>query len=295
MGVTYRGSATPLTEQRTDQMIVIISIGLVLALAVGGFIVAANSYGDQKQCPSDNNQENIVIDYFDPSETAHPQSVRELSFVWESESGRFGPLCTEQGSIDITASELPDVLPLCIDNDYLANWYVEVLSYGGYEPHDGYIVVWQKDEIKGTIYVQWTFSRDGECCAYDYWIASFYTDDKICLESNQYPDVAPWILGVPDGQQMIPGKEVYFCITTYWTGCIPGGDQDFTIIPAHSYWALSKCVVLTLQPNTLNPHRNLTYPIQCYIETSIVYNIFELKKENNGGVRIGQIQLARFN
>jgi len=85
MGETYRGSATPLTEQRTDQMIVIISLGLVLALVVSGSIVAAHSYGDQKQGPTDGVQENIAIDHFDPTETAQPQALREPDFVMESE------------------------------------------------------------------------------------------------------------------------------------------------------------------------------------------------------------------
>jgi len=262
MGETCRGSAIPLTEQRTDQMIVIISIGIVFALAVGGFVMAANIYGDQGKSPTDDAPTigTVTDHHFDPAETAQPQSLGEPSLVRESDRGSWGPLCTVKGSIDITGSNLPSELPLCIDNAYLANWWVEVLSYGGYEPHDGYIVVWQKGEIKGYINVQWTYDRDGQCCAYDYWIATFHTDNMICLESNQYPDVAPWIIEVPDGQQMIPGKEVYFCITTYWTGCVPGGDQDFTIIPSHSYWSLTKGFILTLPTKTLNPHRNFLFP-----------------------------------
>ncbi|MFX1606444.1 MAG: hypothetical protein ACFFDD_11095, partial [Promethearchaeota archaeon] len=85
MGETYRGSATPLTRQRTDQMILLISIGIVLALAVGGFVVAVNSYGDQNTSPLDDPQK-IVMDCFDPAESAQLQSLREPGFVWESES-----------------------------------------------------------------------------------------------------------------------------------------------------------------------------------------------------------------
>jgi len=259
MGETSRGAAIPLTEQRTDRMILILSLGLVFALAVGGFVIAANSLGDQNQSPIDD-PNRIVLDNFGLAETAQLQTLREPSFVWESESGCWGSLCTEQGTIDIVGSSIPDALPLCIDSAYLQEWYVDILSYGGYQPWGGYIDVWQKGEFKGKINVVWTWTGKGDCCAYDYWRATFYVDDKICLESNQYPDVAPWILGHPEGQQTIPGKCVDFYIMTYWTGCVPGDQpsQDFTIIPSHSYQAFSKCFILTLQTNILTIHPYLT-------------------------------------
>jgi hypothetical protein len=86
MGETYRGSATPLTEERTDQMIYIISIGLVFALFVGGFVVAANSYGDQDQdqIPEVNVPE-MALDYIDPTVIAQQQTLREPDLVVESE------------------------------------------------------------------------------------------------------------------------------------------------------------------------------------------------------------------
>ena len=253
MGETCRGSAIPLTEQRTDQMIVMISIGIVFALAVGGFIMAANIYGGQDHSPPDDAQQ-IVKDYFDPAETAQSQSLREPSFVWESERGEWGPLCTEKGSIDIVGYYLPyDCLPLCIDDDYLSQWYVDILVYGGYHPWDGFIDVWQKRENQGRILIDWEYVGKGDCCAYDYWRAHFYTEARICLDSNQYPDVAPWIIDVPDGQNIIPGKEVFFCISTFWTGCVPGNDQDFTIIPTQSYWSFSESSSSLCKSKTVTP------------------------------------------
>ncbi len=239
MGVTYRGSAIPLTEQRIDRMILVVSIGLVFALAVGGFAMAANIYGDQDDSPTVEDQQ-IVMDSFDPAENAQLQSLRELCFVVESESGCWGSLSTQQGTIDIVYSSIPDVLPLCIDNDYLAQWYVDILSFGGYQPWGGYIEVWQKGEFKGKIHITWSWTGKGDCCAYDYYRATFSTDEKICLESNQYPDVAPWMIDYPDGQLTIPGKCVDFYIVTDWTGCVPGDQpsQDFTIIHSHSVRAL---------------------------------------------------------
>ena len=80
MGDTFRGTAIPLTNQRTDQMILMISITMVVALTVGGFFMAANIYGNQDHSPPDDAQQ-IVKDCFDPAEKAPLQTVRESGFV----------------------------------------------------------------------------------------------------------------------------------------------------------------------------------------------------------------------
>ncbi|MFW9811884.1 MAG: hypothetical protein ACFFF9_05445, partial [Candidatus Thorarchaeota archaeon] len=98
MGDTYRGTAVPLTNQRTDQMILIISMGLVFALVVGGFAMAANNYRDQDQSPTDDAQQ-IVMDCFDPDVIAQQQTLREPDFVMESERSCLGPYNTERGWI----------------------------------------------------------------------------------------------------------------------------------------------------------------------------------------------------
>ena len=275
------------------------SIGLVLALVVGGFVVAAHSYGDQKQEPADNNQTNIVIDYFDPAETAQLQTFRKPDFVMESESGCWGPFCTEQGSIDFYAVNLPDCLPLCMTTENLANYYVDVVVYGGYTPWEmgSYIDVYQKYEYKGTINVLWTpFEGSGDCCA-TFYHATFYVDVPFCLESSQYPAVNdPWDINFAPGDT-IPGKEVCLSITTYWTGCRPHEQpsQDFTIIHSHSHQAFSKCDILTLKTHTkthtrthtLCKHLDHKQSALCHTQTALVQDIFEPKITYNGGVRIG--------
>jgi len=133
MGVASRGAAISRTEERTDRMILIVSIGILVTLAVGGIVMATNSYGDQNRSPI-GDLHKTILDGFGPVETAQPQSLREDYFVSESESGCWGPLCTEQGSIKIDYYNIPEVLPLCIDSAYLQEWYVDVLVYGGYNP-----------------------------------------------------------------------------------------------------------------------------------------------------------------
>jgi hypothetical protein len=273
MGETYSGSATKLPEQRTDRMMVLLSITLVCALVVGGFTVAANLCGRQDQRPTDNDQQIIAMDHFDPAGTAQLQALREPDFVMDSECGCWGPFNTEQGWINWDGYFIPSELPLCINNDTLANWYVNVLSYGGYTPFDGYITVNQKDEFMGTIFIHWTDMGKGDytCCTYNWWMATFYVHENFCLDSNQYPE------GYCGDGQYIPDKEVYFDYTTKWTGC-GHVSQHFTIIHSQSYRALSRWIILAVKPPI--PYQ-YPYPAQsdlCDLKTMLVYNIFELKK-----------------
>ena len=271
MGDTYRGTATSLTEQRTNRMILILSIGIVFTLAVGGFVVV-NSYGDQNQSPLDNPQK-MVLDNFAPAETAQLQALREPDFVMESESSCWGPLCTEQGSIDFYADNIPECLPLCITNSTLAGLYVDVVVYGGYTPLEGSIDVYQKHAFMGTIYVQWTkIAGTGGCCA-TFYEATFFVKNDFCLESSQYPAVSyPWEIDHTPGDT-IPGKEVRLHIDTLWTGC-GCVDQDFTIIHSQSYQAFSKQIILAV--NTHIPYIHLTHKqsVWNYTQTALVYGSF---------------------
>lgn len=233
MGETSRGAAKSLTAQRTDQMILILSIGIVFTLAVGGFAIAVNSIGDQKQSPSD-------LDNFDLVETANLQTLRELDFVLGSESGE-AVFDTEVGKIEVLDWYMPDIMPLCLTQAELDQWYVNLLVIGGYELVCGYIDVWQKGDYKGTIYLNWTTDHGPMCCM-EYYYISFYAD-PICLDSNQYPEVcAPFDLCAPF--DTIPDKEVHFDLSTCWTGC-EQPDQHFMITPAQSLLAFSKSLLLS--------------------------------------------------
>jgi hypothetical protein len=138
---------------------------------------------------------------------------------------------TEVGYIEIMDYYYPDVLPLCLTPEEVSTWYVNLYIVGGYELVCGYVDVWQKGEPVGTIYMQW-YHEDGARCCEDYWYVTFYLDEPICLDSNQYPEVCdPFNLDAP--YDTIPDKEVYFDIMTCWTGC-EQPSQHFTINPIHS-------------------------------------------------------------
>ena len=156
---------------------------------------------------------------------------------------------TETGYIEVLDYYYPDVLPLCLTPEEVSTWYVDLLVVGGYELICGYIDVYQKGDIVGTIQLDWYYV-DGEQCCMKYWYITFVTDG-ICLDSNQYPDVyAPFEFSAPFDE--IPGKEVKFDLRTCWTGCSEP-DQHFTITPTQLFLSFSK--------NRFTPLINETHPV----------------------------------
>jgi hypothetical protein len=233
-------------------MILLISIGIVFTLAVGGFVIAAHSLGDQDGNPVVNRQ-TAVLDDFDLVETAHLESERETDFVLGSKSGEW-VFDTEKGSIEVLDFYIPEVMPLCLTQEELDMWFVDLMVVGGYELICGYIDVYQKGDYVGTIYLDWNVAHDDILCCVDYYHVTFH-GGPICLDSNQYPDVcAPFDLCAP--YDTIPGKEVTFDLYSCWTGC-DDPDQNFAITPTQSLLSFSESSVLS--QNERDP---VTLPIQ---------------------------------
>ena len=221
-------------------MILILSLGIVFTLAVGGFVIAANSVGDQDKGSLDDSQQ-TVLERFDLVETAQLKSEREIDFVLGSKSGEW-VFDTVPGSIEIVDWYIPEIMPLCLTQEELDMWFVDLVVIGGYELVCGYIDVYQKGAYVGTIYVDWNVVHDDVLCCVDYYYISFY-GGPICLDSNQYPDVcAPFDLCAPF--DTIPGKEVTFDLYSCWTGCSEP-NQNFAITPTQSLSTLSKSVLLS--------------------------------------------------
>jgi len=126
---------------------------------------------------------------------------------------------TEPGSIEIIDANLPcwDVLPLCITPDMLEGYFVTVRVRGGYTPECGTITFIQKDEIKGTIFIEWAWLGH-EPCYWDYWEARFVLCENIELESNQWPDVPDCLEFYSEGD-IVEAKKVTVCLCTKWSGC----------------------------------------------------------------------------
>ena len=148
-------------------------------------------------------------------------------------------LDVEPGKICLYDTNIPDTLPITISNDWLADKYITLCVYGGYEPIDGMIDIFQNKEYyrKGQIEITWTEVSTNCPCGAVLWNATFkvfdpiYGKTSIVLESNHLPDINipgwTWIYG-PDNLD----KWVSASILTTWQGCTEA-DQQFQIIPAH--------------------------------------------------------------
>jgi len=186
------------------------------------------------------------------------QEVRKSSPVPVAQECELGPFDTEAGEIEIIENNFPYIdengnllpLPICITNEMAQTWNWTVRVKGGYSPIDtlgywpGYgITVWQdsdKDyelELVQGWNIDWTdLGKDPQCdcCSCRLWLAKpAYCGNKVCLDSNQYPEVIGCDCDriVPHNQDEIPGKEVYVQINTLWEGC-PLEDQQFAYILA---------------------------------------------------------------
>ncbi|MFX0046320.1 MAG: hypothetical protein ACFE8Z_10775 [Candidatus Hermodarchaeota archaeon] len=231
MGETLRGSAvSPREKTRHMYLICMICMSLVLALTVGGTIAVTNALEAPRYTDSEPAGTGPLQNQVDMFSSASLPTLRTFDLVLGSETGELGPFDTEVGKIEILSYYYPDILPLCLTEEELRGWYVNLFITGGYELVCGYVDVWQKNEIVGRISLDWTRVK-GEICTTEYWYITFHTDG-IFLDSNRYPDVCdPFELWAP--YEKIPDKEVYFDIMTCWQGCSQP-DQSFAIFSAHS-------------------------------------------------------------
>ncbi|MFX1378267.1 MAG: hypothetical protein ACFFA4_04165 [Promethearchaeota archaeon] len=159
------------------------------------------------------------------------------------EKGCFGPFDTLPGDMEIAAQVLPDEpLPLCIDNDYLDDYYIIVGTYGGYAWVDGWINVMQtkSDEcIVGVIDIrsdpiEYADGTHG----WSYYMLTFYIEGHpIILDSNHIPDspLGDFFVCGPDNLD----KWVFLKVCTIWEGC-EKPEQEFMVILAHKALSQNK-------------------------------------------------------
>jgi len=162
--------------------------------------------------------------------------------VLVTERCNIGFMDVEPGFLAICDYNLPETLPICITNDYLAEFSITVCSYGGYEPLNGWVRLFQlktTGAFEGQIDMTWTPMGEAVCpltgCIVDVYVATFSVVEPIMLDSNHPPAT---ICGdndlcfIPEWAPDDLGKEVFVIIQSDWTGCdLP--DQKFRVIPAH--------------------------------------------------------------
>lgn len=162
--------------------------------------------------------------------------------VLVTERCEIGFMDVDPGYLIVSDYNLPETLPICITNDFLAEFYITVSSYGGYSPLNGWVRLFQlktDGAFEGQIDMTWMYMGQEVCpctgCIVDVYEATFTVVAPIMLESNHPPAA---ICGdndlcfIPEWAPDTLGKEVFVIIQSDWTGC-NGPDQKFRVIPAH--------------------------------------------------------------
>ncbi|MBD3158438.1 MAG: hypothetical protein GF309_06560 [Candidatus Lokiarchaeota archaeon] len=223
MGSTERERSNLPIALLDKRMIYYLCLSLVVALGVGAFA------GTEGYTESDDGDLGIASSWNEDA-LARMDSISapvssEKGSLSASECGEL-EFDTVVGDIEIMNYYIPEEMPLCISNETMSNWYVDLFVTGGYEPIDAEITLYQKGQRAGMVYVDWIRGEKPDCC-HEWWQATFYLKQNICLDSNQYPVVDdPWSLCAPC--KTIPDKEVIVDIWTKWTGC-ECETQHFTI------------------------------------------------------------------
>ena len=143
-------------------------------------------------------------------------------------SGYAGRFDTEPGYIEVVDAVLPEgPLPLCIDNEWLSQYYVTVISVGGYTPKMGAVFLNQMkgdDCFEGIIFMQFTEIVLDTCPCASAYVITFFVCEPFCLDSNHLP--------IGFDQDVTLDKWVDVCFAMEWEGChLP--EQSFMVILAH--------------------------------------------------------------
>lgn len=203
--------------------ILIVTLAITVGLSVLGVVVVAEngSQNDDFELP-------FIPEKIPLKDIISDEASVEVSDVSVPECGCVGPFDTVPGTLEVKEEVLPvGPLPLCIDNDYLKDFYVTVRSIGGYSPKWANVIlnqmktgVWCDYELN----VDWTDSIVPGCpCAVDYKF-TFSVDNPVCLDSNHLPEGFD--------QEITLDKEVWFHYSTMWEGCHEVS-QQFPVILAH--------------------------------------------------------------
>ena len=200
------------TEQRHSNLV----LGILIVLVAFIFVAFALVIGGTQH-----KTQPVSIGFF--SEEVNKPELQEPkieNFVSVAKSGCIS-MDTEKGSITIddANTNLPDweVLPLCITQAELDNYYVTLRVTGGYEPECGCITFTQKGVEVGKIDIDWG-TPVHEPCYTDIYTATFSTATDIELESNQWPDY-PAGLTFDSNYDIETYKKVEVCLCTKWVGC----------------------------------------------------------------------------
>ena len=232
----HKGYSNSRASRTVDRYMIAICVLFVFALC-------SNSYSAAAQNP--NLLDQMEQDFNDLSEKAISWNVRSESNQdtlaqyniglgsewadWEVE--------TEDGYIEIFDAYLPtEPIPLCIDQDWLNQFYVIVYVYGGYEFECGTLTLSQKGGVSYTVDVVIISTWKGDCCADDYYRFELkLREDKICFDANNFPTITGDFKTWHDPAYDTLQKEVTAEFCSLWSGCELDA-QEFLISFVHYIW-----------------------------------------------------------
>lgn len=146
-----------------------------------------------------------------------------------------GSVCgldVEPGLIKLCDHKFPEELPICLTNDIVNEWYIDLCVYGGYEFCSGDLnLLQQQTELSGKLNMHATASPTGCPCGAECVRITFSIegDDPIVFASNKVPEmeIDGFCASGPDEL----GKRVCLDANMIWSGC---GDeeQQFMLISA---------------------------------------------------------------
>ena len=219
-----------------------VMIGLSL-LGVAGYVAAKNDIQEDEMSFLPEKKSSEIKSSEGTSDAATSGSSDES--VPEGYKGMYGPFDVMAGELTLVGGNIPDVtdptyqLPLCITQEWLDQWYIDVQATGGYIPEGGMLIIKQGSGEKESCHIVKIEANQllspASCCVPKTYRFTFklVCGRPICLESNNVPDLSGsdfWLCpGSCDGTL---DKEVYFDVITKWSGCHLES-QEFLVILAH--------------------------------------------------------------
>ena len=222
-------------------------IFVVIALAMGGYNTYSNPVGN-----------------IEPISSGAPVLINtlECNDVSVPEECDIDGIDTDEGWIKVMEHNIPNQLPLCVDDATVAGWSIIYATCGGYELKEdaGCVAFYQKTGYKGSLCLVGTEITDTyvpdpncdlsccTCCNVRFFELTFEAcccGPCVCLDSNHVPsspaisvdesccdcgDFNCWVPGAYKGMEL--DKRVRLEFDLNWQGC-NGADQSFMVILAH--------------------------------------------------------------
>lgn len=208
------------TDSRQSKYIVGILVITVFAVCVG---ILFGFGGNLKNKQNDYNLLNnsLSLNFIeDSSGNIKLETVAQSTALYD--------LDTEVGSIEGFEEFLPawEVVPLCITDELMEDYWLTVKVFGGYEPYGTWLMEIYQDvkvdngrELIGEI--ELVYNKIATECCYDVYKITFdVVGECIKVDSNHFPDFpAGWVLTKEVECTPDLNKEVDIEVSTFWYGC----------------------------------------------------------------------------